>query len=279
MAPAGEGLAGLPEPGELHVRMSVLRMLDWGDPIPSKKAIAEEFGVVATTRSLALLAEVAAVERAVTEELVAAVRPGIVAYQLESRVKSPQSLARKLSTVNAYRAKQTTPEDLLRYTVVAPEPDDLVEAAGDTVEALRSGGWDAEAAHHSYVDGSRYKGLHAFLRAHGMLVELQVHSRESIDIKTQTTLLYEIERDPRQDKETRAGARAQCVALSDGMRQPVGIERLSELGGVPMAVRSYGRSSRAPAPRPETGTQRPAEAGPAASQRVTNLEHRKGRSR
>ncbi|WP_157630340.1 hypothetical protein [Kribbella catacumbae] len=246
--------------------------------MPLKKEIAEEFGVAATVRSLAMLAEVCEVERVVTEDLVAAVRPGTVAYQLESRVKSPQSLARKLNKASTYRSTLPQPEDLLRYTVVAPEPDDLVEAAGDTVEALRSRGWAVESAHHSYAGGSRYKGLHAFLRTQGVLVELQIHSRESIDVKTQTTPLYEVERDPRQDKEARVGARDQCIALSDGMRQPAGIDGLRELGGVPVAVRSYGKSRGGPAARPDAGRS-PAETGPAPQQQTTNAEHRKGMSR
>lgn len=276
MASAPVSLEELSEPYELHVWFSAHRELDWGDPVPSKKEIAEEFGVVATARSIAMLTEVAMVERAVTEDLVAAVRPGTVAYQLESRVKSPQSLARKLSKANAHRSTLPQPEDLLRYTVVAPEPDDLVEAAGDTVEALRSKGWAVESSHHSYVDGSRYKGLHTFLRTQGVLVELQIHSRESIDIKTQTTPLYEVERDPRQDKEARAGARDQCIALSDGMRQPAGIDDLRELGGVPVVVRSYGKSRGGPAVLPDAG--RPStEAG--LQQQSTNVEHRKGMSR
>lgn len=278
MASAPVILEELPEPHELHARFSAHRELDWGDPVPLKKVIAEEFGVAATVRSLVMLTEVCEVERVVTEDFVAAVRPGTVAYQLESRVKSPQSLARKLSKANTYRSTLPQPEDLLRYTVVAPEPADLVAAAKDTVEALRSKGWAVESAHHSYVDGSRYKGLHAFLRTHGVLIELQIHSRESIDVKTQTTPLYEVERDPRQGKEARAGARDQCIALSDGMRQPAGIGDLRELGGVPVMVRSYGKSRGGPAARPDAGRS-PAEAGPAAQQQTTNAEHRKGMSR
>jgi hypothetical protein len=265
--------------------MSAHRELKWGDPVPSKQEVAAEFGIVATAQSLAMLAEVAEVERAVTDDLVAAVRPGTVAHQLESRVKSPQSLARKVSSANAHRSKPLQPEDLLRYTVVTPEPDGLVEAAGATVEALRSKGWQIQSAHHSYVDGSRYKGLHTFLRAHGVVIELQLHSRESIEVKTQTTPLYVVERDPRQVKEARAAARDRCIALSDGMHQPAGIDNLSELGGVPVAVRSYGKARGGPAIRPEAGTPSAeagtpaAEVGPPARRQVANVEQGKGMSR
>jgi hypothetical protein len=98
-----------------------------------------------------------------------------------------------------------------------------------------------EAAHHSYVDGSRYKGLHAFLLAHGERVELQVHSDESIDVKERTTPLYEIERDRDQPPAAREAARRECIALSDQMKQPAGIDNLKELGGVPVKAISYGK--------------------------------------
>lgn len=278
MPSAPPTLEGLPEPHELHARIAQHRPLDWGDPIPSKDEIAHEFGVAATRRSLLMVAGVAEVERAVTEELVAAVRPGTVAHQLESRVKSPQSLARKLSAANSYRSKPSQPEDLLRYTIVVKEPDDLVDVAGDTVQALRADGWAMESAHHSYVDGSRYKGLHTFLRTHSVVVELQLHSRESIDVKTQTTPLYVIERDPLRNKEARTGARELCIALSDGMRQPAGIDGLSELGGVPVAVRSYGKSRAGPVNRPDAAAPS-AELGSAAQQHAPHGEQRKGISR
>jgi hypothetical protein len=89
-----------------------------------------------------------------------------------------------------------------------------------------------------------------FLRSQGELVELQVHSRESIDIKTRTTPLYAIERDPRQDREHRDLARNACIELSAQLRQPVGLDALTTLGGVAVGIRSYGMKRRHPVRRP-----------------------------
>lgn len=279
MASAPASLDNLPEPRELHARLSGRRRLDWEDPLPTKRELVQEFGEVAAVASLAMLAEVVDAEQMVTEDFVAALPSRGAAYQLESRVKSPRSLARKVSVSNAHRSKPTAPQDVLRYTVVAPEPDGLVETAAATVGALTSAGWSVESAHHSYVEGSRYKGLHASLRAHGVVVELQCHSRESVEIKNRTTPLYQIERDPGEDNDVRAAARDRCIALSDGMRQPAGIGTLSELGGVPVAVRSYGEAY-------GTGTRRPdaavpsTGAGKATPQQVTmDRQQEKGMGR
>jgi hypothetical protein len=263
----------LPEPLELHARLNTHRALDWGEPIPSKVQIAAQYGEGPTSRSLEMLARAAEVELHVTDDFITAVVPGAVSYQLQNRMKSPESLARKLRKTEDYRSFRP-PEDLLRYTVVAPDPDDLVAAAGGTVQALRSKGWAMESAHHSYVDGSRYKGLHAFLHCQGQLIELQIHSRESIEVKTRTTPLYVIERDTRHDLEARNAARATCIQLSDAMRQPAGIKELAELGGVPVSARSYGKrrgtGARSVADMSATATE------PAQRRHPANHHHRDG---
>jgi hypothetical protein len=253
-------LDDLPEPHELRARLSTDRPLDWGDPLPTKAQIATEFGEGATTRSLAMLARAADVERRVTADFAAAVPSQAVSHHLKNRMKSPQSLARKLSESDDARGV-ASPEDLLRYTAVVPDPDDLVDAATDLVRSLQTKGWVMDSANHSYVDGSRYKGLHTFLRREGELVEVQVHSQESIDVKTQTTGLYEIERDPRQTKQARDTARSACISLSAGLREPAGIAQLTELGGVPLEVRTYGGGQVSPLARPGAGQRAQQEQG------------------
>jgi hypothetical protein len=244
------GLEGLPEPAHLHARLSTHRSLDWGDPIPSMKDIATELGADRTRRSLSMLVQAAKVEARVTDDFLASVKPGTVSYQLQSRMKSPQSLARKIRKLEGTQFAHQPLEDILRYTVVAPEPDHVVATTVELCEQLRAKGWAMDSAHHSYVDGSRYKGLHMFLRSQGELVELQVHSRESLDVKTRTTPLYVIERDPRQDREHRDLAREACIELSAQLRQPAGLKELTTLGGVAVDIRSYGKKRRQPVPRP-----------------------------
>ena len=241
------GLNDLPEPADLHARLSARRPLDWGDPIPSKAELAAEYGVRKATESLHLLTKAAAVEERITDAVITSIGDEAAPYHLANRVKSPHSLARKLATLeDYYRRTQQGPEDVLRYTAAVKHPDELTEAAVRTIDRLNDrGDWQMESAHHSYVDGSRYKGLHTFLHSHGERIELQVHSGESIDVKERTTPLYEIERDRRQDPAARDAARRECIALSDQMTQPAGIDELRELGGAPVRPISYGKQRQA----------------------------------
>jgi hypothetical protein len=238
------GLDDLPEPADLHAWLNGPRPLDRGERIPGKAEIAAEYGTSATVQSLTLLARAAEVERRLTDDLLASLGEDASAHQLESRLKSPQSLARKIRKLAGTEFDQQPIEDVVRYTIVVPEPDDLVAASIDTHGALDKRGWTINGAVQSYADGSRYKGLHMFLQKYGERVEVQIHSNESIAVKTRTTPLYVVERDPDQPRAKRAEARNAAIALSAGMRQPAGIERLTSLGGVPVEVRVHGRRGR-----------------------------------
>jgi hypothetical protein len=243
------GFDDLPEPAELHARLVRTRPLDWGDPIPTKAEIADMYGTRATVQSLTLLARAAAVEQQLTDDLLASTTDGMDAHQLESRLKSPQSLARKLRKIAGTEFNRQPIEDVVRYTIVVPEPNDLVPASVDAHDSLKRRGWEINGAVHSYAEGSRYKGLHLFMQKYGERVEVQVHSRESIDIKARTTPLYVVERDTEQPRDKRAEARNAAIALSAQMRKPAGIDDLTTLGGVPVEVRVYGGAGRKSAGR------------------------------
>ncbi|RZT19802.1 hypothetical protein EV649_2941 [Kribbella sp. VKM Ac-2569] len=252
------GMNNLPEPADLHAWLSERRPLDWGDPIPTKAEIAAKYGEGTAARSLQMLTKAAAVEPRITNSMISAIGAEATPYHLENRLKSPQSLARKLVKFeDYYRRSNQVPEDVLRYTAAVKHPDELTQAAIRTIDRLNDNEWQTESAHHSYVDGSRYKGLHAFLRAQGEKVELQVHSGESIEVKERTTPLYQIERDRDQPPAARDAARRECIALSDQMTQPAGIEDLKELGGVSVDAISYGKKRQQH--RSEPGTVRESE--------------------
>jgi hypothetical protein len=257
------GLNSLPEPVDLHAWLSARRHLDWGDPIPSKAEIAAKYGVERTVESLERVIKAAAVEGRITGAVLSAIGAEASPYHLANRLKSPQSLARKLAKFeDYYRRSRQSPEDVLRYTAAVKHPDELTEAAVRTIDRLQDEQWEMESAHHSYVDGSRYKGLHTFLRSHGERVELQVHSGESIAVKEQTTSLYEIERDTEQEPAVRDAARRECIALSAEMTQPAGIHDLKELGGVTVRAISYGKkrpAHRSDAAQTGKGAARPAQ--------------------
>ncbi|GAA1588831.1 hypothetical protein [Kribbella karoonensis] len=253
------GLDDLPEPGDLHARLTRTRPLDWGKPIPTKAEIAGLYGSRATVESLTLLTRAATVEADLTDDLVSSIHDGITAYQLEHRLKSPQSLARKIRKLTGTQFSKQPLDDVVRYTIVTPDPDDLVPSALEAHDSLRQRGWSVNGAVNSYAEGSRYKGLHLHLQKHGQRAELQLHSHESIEVKNRTTPLYVVERDATQPREKRAEAREAAIALSAQLRQPRGIDDLTALGGVPVEVRVYGRQDRRSAGRNQAVGSAPTE--------------------
>ncbi|GAB3810409.1 hypothetical protein [Kribbella italica] len=242
----------LPEPAELHAHVSRAHPLDWGD-LPTREEIAAQYGADAADGALALLAEAARAEPRVTADVTGSIDDDAFAYHLKNRLKSPQSLARKLKKENRLGPPYTPPEDILRYTVGVDHPDQVVRTARQLVDRMRARGWSMASAHHSYQPGSRYKGLHFFLRGHGQVVELQVHSRQSIAVKEATTRWYEVFRDRDRPKAEKDEALDKCIKYSDPMTQPAGIDALTHLGGVPVEVRGYGRTP-ARSPRATEGS-------------------------
>jgi hypothetical protein len=242
MATDDTRLRGLPEPAELQAAFSRHRPVDWGDVLPTTAQLVAQYGVKATARSLEALRQSIAVEPHVTSEFLAAVPTSGAAYQLGSRVKSPASLARKFQNLQK-KTRRASPEDIHRYTVLTQSPEDLVNAAEYTVERLRRSSWQVTYAVHTYTEGSRYKGIHAYLRTPGgQRVEVQFHSAEAARVKELTTPWYQIERSPDTTPEERAAARARCIELSDALKVPRGLGDLSHLGGVQVAVRNYSDS-------------------------------------
>jgi hypothetical protein len=231
-----------PEPAALLHAFSRHHPVSWGDPLPSAAEIAALHSTRATTRSLRLLERAVGAEPKVTADFLAALPDDGSAYRLDSRIKSPTSLARKLEDARQ-KGRQRMPEDVLRYTVLVKSPEQLVAAARHTVDELCRSGWQVGYAMQSYTDGSRYKGLHAYLEAHGIdSVEVQFHSVASVQVKEATTKWYEIERSALRTSEERTAARANCVQLSATLPPPSDIEDLTALGGRTVAVRNYSDS-------------------------------------
>jgi len=167
------------DPAALHRAFETTYPLSWSHTPLSVAEISRLHGGPATRRSLQLLEQAAAVEPTVTSQFLDSLPLGTSPYQLDRRVKSPESLARKI--VDWEIAGQSRPiNDLLRYTVLTESPDELVAAACRAVDALNDHGWRVGSAMHSYTEGSRYKGIHAGMATAAgprIGVEIQGHSR------------------------------------------------------------------------------------------------------
>jgi hypothetical protein len=242
----------VPEPGDLYANFARDLPLDWGDPIPTKADISATYSPEAAEASLALLDQVRLHHRQITGELLASLPDKTETFELNHRVKSPHSLARK---IHAAWQMDRTPftDDAMRFTVLAANPSQLAETAQQTVERLRGHEWLVSSAHHSYVKNSRYKGLHTTLTTPtGVAVEVQFHTPESIQVKMATTELYHQQRDLGQDPTVSAAAGRKAVELSAAMTQPPGLDGL-HLGGVRVGTRRYGSSQQPNGPARGSG--------------------------
>ncbi|MGY4771975.1 hypothetical protein ACXC9Q_34155 [Kribbella sp. CWNU-51] len=249
-----------PEPSTLHQAFAASRPLDWGGTSLSAADLARRHGAKASRKSLRLLKDAVAVEPRITAEFLASLPPAASPYQLVRRVKSPESLARKIRDWQGSNARRPI-DDLLRYTVLTESPDDLVAAAVQTADALTERGWQVAYAMHSYTDGSRYKGIHAYLRTPDISrIEVQWHSIASVRIKELTTQWYEIDRSAHATDDERTAARQKCVEASAQLRPPDGIDDLTELGGKRVAVNNYSDSRRTAATERRPDPARPGTA-------------------
>ncbi|TDW91554.1 hypothetical protein EV647_5134 [Kribbella sp. VKM Ac-2566] len=231
-----------PTPKSLHEALNNTRPLDWGNVPPSAAEISRRYGPEATERSLRLLEQAVAVEPTVTAQFLDSLPSGTMPHQLDRRVKSPESLARKLA--DWMDADQHLPiDDVLRYTALTENPDELVAAARQTVDELNSHDWHVRAAMHSYTEGSRYKGIHAGMTISGCpRVEVQFHSVASAKVKEMTTPWYEIDRSATATLEERTEARRRSVEASRTLAPPQGIDGLTKLGGTRVQVNNYSDS-------------------------------------
>lgn len=238
-----------PEPTTLHRAFEQNGPLDWGKNLATTADIARLHGIKATTRSLRLLEQAVTVEPRTTAQFLAALPSTASPYKLDRRIKSPESLARKIRNWEGSDTRRPV-DDILRYTVLTDTPEDLVAAARNTADELTGHGWRVTYAMHSYTEGSRYKGIHAYLRTPDIpRVEVQFHSVASVKVKELTTRWYEIERSVHATDDERAAARQQCVEASGRLSPPRGISDMATLGGRIVAVNNYSDSRRAPAAR------------------------------
>lgn len=180
----------------------------------------------------------------------AAAAAGAQLHGTEFRIKSPGSLARKISTkVEAAEisGKRITPQetatgitDVTRYTVLSEEHDQIVPAARAAVADLEARGWHIIEAEQSYVSGNPYKGLHLLVRHDdGQVAELQVQSTQSQKLKDRAHELYEISRDPNRSWSERQKAVAENKALYDALPAPAGLGTLDKLGAIIVSKKQY----------------------------------------
>ena len=111
-------------------------------------------------------------------------------------------------------------KDVIRYTEICPH-DDIISTTKRTIEEMKKQGYELSGVKNYYANpftGTGYMGVHLnFISPYGNEFELQVHSKESFDVKQKGHDLYEKIRavgtrpeDPSEHRKT------------EGLRQPEG---------------------------------------------------------
>lgn len=215
--------------------------VDWDIPKPAltPAQVLDQYGNgigVATLRRIEQLREV---EEDMTGSIMAACPPDARLEGLQSRVKAPGSLARKVqeklstsSTATIENVLGPKLKDGIRYTVVSPTSGRLVATGAVMVERLRADGWAIESVENKYVEGNPYKGLHILASRDGVTAEVQVHSEVSLQVKNQTHDDYEIVREPdKYPAEAVFAADQRCRQAWAVIPTPQGMDGIRELGG------------------------------------------------
>ena len=206
-----------------------------GSPSPAQLV---EVDAATGVPALQRIEQVREIEPAMTGEVLdAARRAGGELADLQSRMKSPASLARKLGDKAAKLGRDPSQvvhsvTDVLRYTVVTAEPARLASTARSTVAHLQSNGWDIREADCKYAEGAPYKGLHILIGKGDLTTEIQFHSEQSIAVKRATHHDYEIARDKSQPPEVRKAAEQRSVLAWSVVEQPEQLQRMKTLGGI-----------------------------------------------
>lgn len=162
---------------------------------------------------------------------------------LAYRMKSPASVCRKVykKQVEAVEFGEEPPtadaitgrmKDVLRYTIVSSQHDNLADDARATAASLTGNGWKITEAENFFKSGNSYKGLHLTVTdEEGVSVEVQIHSEASFDVKEKTHPLYEESREPSTLPGRMDELRDEMVAHFGEVKDPEGIGSMSELEG------------------------------------------------
>lgn len=199
----------------------------------------ETFSKSSICAALKTLSTVKGQEPAITDAArLAARESGSECAHLEYRVKSPSSLTRKInleledSITAGSPAKAMTiaasMKDVVRYTVVHQDHEKLTETTRKVAKSLKANGWKLTTFKQFYTDGAPYKGIHIIGETpSGTAAEVQIHSADSLAIKNQNHLDYEVYRDPNQAPKVRRQAREACIARSRQLRTPKDLDSLT----------------------------------------------------
>lgn len=228
-----------------------LPALDWAEkPENEPQELYRAFGNRPAAAAIRRAETTAKREPAITGDLVAATQAsGASLAGLEYRMKSPESLARKIATKHEADPTRTHAEiasslnDVVRYTVTCPNSASTADQVRQISGELAGRGWELRTLEHSHLQGNPYRGVHAvYASPSGETVEVQFHTEQALQIKVATHIDYETYRNPDRSPEERASAREASARAWNALPIPPGLDELTVLGRRPTIKDYRGRS-------------------------------------
>lgn len=184
----------------------------------------EEYGSAAL--NIGLVAVEA--EPQVTGDILVVVPSSWSSTGLEDRVKSPESIARKLIKETGEVADEipiitSDFHDALRYTYMAPNAENFTEGVKGILTGLIRRGYVLHRIDNSFLPGNTYMGLHAISGNRVFTFDIRFHTQQSYQVKKTTDALYHKVRDPDTDPEDVRANRDQMRTASAQVVIPDGL--------------------------------------------------------
>ena len=210
--------------------------MDWPiPPLTPDTPPDPKYGPEAARLARDLRARVEVAEPWITHTMIGiASSNGATMEQLEYRLKSTESLARKIhdtgdSKFNGDLEKAASAiDDAVRYTMIVDD-DKYVRAVQHIVHTFEGDGY-ALFNKNYWQPGDAYDGMNIKLTRGGITAELQMLTPESLDAKEHTHADYEIYRDPTKSMSARKAAWDSMVAFAAKTPRPQPYQTLMDIG-------------------------------------------------
>lgn len=157
-------------------------------------------------------------------------------YGLEYSVKTASSLERKVQ--KKMQEKGYTEEnamkvmgDVVRYTQMVSH-DKIADSCQKTIDKLREKGYNISGLENTWISDRAYKGINIdVISPEGQKFELQIHSKESMEVKNACHILYEKQRQYPKTSVEYKHLEEQMKEISNKIPIPSGIDAIKTFKG------------------------------------------------
>lgn len=192
-------------------------------------------------------------EKVITDDMINSLPQNVRLDGLTHRVKSPKSVLRKLNmrakAKKGGEGEATFEElgniagnmtDIVRYSCVASSHDSMAPMIVQHSEEMIERGYIVKGAENSYVEGNSYKGFRVVWESvEGEQFEVQYLSEKVVVAKAESHGYYEVLRDKSKPLLTRKANEMMCVSLYGEVDLPVGLDRITHIGGVSVTTKTF----------------------------------------